>query len=137
MDFFEMCNELFWRMSDEHDLEKDVENYRKLQYYKINFNFINRKDIEKFIVDVRIDNVIYSAIQQVARTIMFGPLRRLDELPLSELYNELSGEEYNIVLKGAYNSLKLLNEMTPEQDKELQIRFASKDETIFMQYRCR
>lgn len=69
--------------------------------------------------------------------IMVGPLRRLDELPLSELYNELSGEEYNIVLKGAYNSLKLLNEMTPEQDKELQIRFASKDETIFMQYRCR
>lgn len=132
-----MCNELFWRMSDEHDLKEDVENYRKLQYYKKNFSFINRKDIEKFIVDVRTDNVIYSAIQQVARMIMVGPLRRLDELPLSELYNELSGEEYNIVLKGAYDSLKLLNEMTPEQDKELQIRFASKDETIFMQYRCR
>lgn len=110
-----MCNELFWRMSDVHDLEKDVENYQKLKYYKINFNYINRKDVEKFIVDVRTDNVIYSAIQQVARTIMLGPLRRLDELPLSELYNELSGEEYNIVLKGAYDSLKLLNEMKPDQ----------------------
>lgn len=115
MNFFEMCNELFWRMSDVHDLEKDVENYQKLKYYKINFNCINRKDVEKFIVDVRTDNVIYSAIQQVARTIMLGPLRRLDELPLSELYNELSGEEYNIVLKGAYDSLKLLNEMKPDQ----------------------
>ena len=137
MDFFEMCLELFQRMSDAHDLKKDVENHQKLQYYKMNFNCINRKDVEKFIVGVRTDNVIYSAIQQVARTIIAGPLRRLDELSLSELYNELSGEEYYIVLKGAYDSLKLLNEMTPEQDKELQNRFANKDETIFMQYKCK
>lgn len=136
MDFFAQCYDLFQRMSDVHDLKKDVENFQKLKYYKMNFNCINRRDIEQFIFDVRCDNVIFSAIRQTGRIIMNGPLRRLDELSLSELYNELSGEEYNIVLKGAYDSVKVLNELSTEQDKELQNRFANEDTTIFVQYKC-
>lgn len=142
MNFFAQCYELFQRisdMSDVHDLKKDVENYRKLQYYKMNFNCTNRKDIEQFIFDVRCDNDILTAIRQAGRIIINinGPLRRLDELPLPELYNELCGEEYNIVLKGAYDSVKVLNELTDEQDRELQNRFANEDTEIFVQYKCR
>ena len=137
MDFFAQCYDLFQRMSDVHDLKKDVEDYQKLKYYKINFNCINRKDIEQFIFDVRCDNVILSAIRQAGRIAICGPLKRLDELSLPELYNELSGEEYNIVLKGAYDSVKVLNELTNEQDKELQNRFANEAATIFVQYKCR
>lgn len=135
MNFFDMCYDLFQRMSDVDDLKKDVENYEKLQFYIANFYNIDRKTVEKFIIDVRTDNIIYSAIQQVARAVVCGPLRRLDELPLTDLYNELLGERYNIVLKGAYDSIKLLNEIMPEQDKALQNRFANEDMTIFMQYR--
>lgn len=124
-------------ISDVHDLKKDINNYQKLQYYIKNFWIINRNIIEEFIVDVRNDNVLFSAIQQVKGTVMYGPLRRLDELSLPELYNELCGEEYNIVLKGAYDSVKVLNELTDEQDKELQNRFANEDTNIFVQYRCR
>lgn len=130
-----MCYDLFQRMSDVDGLKKDVENYEKLQFYIANFYNIDRKTVEKFIIDVRSDNIIYSAIQQAARAVVFGPLRRLDELPLTNLYNELLGERYNIVLKGAYDSIKLLNEIMPEQDKSLQNRFANEDMTIFMQYR--
>ncbi len=137
MNFFNRCNDLFQSMSDVKDLKKDVENYDKLQYYIENFSSINRKIIEKFIVEVRCDNVIYSAIQQITRTFITGSLRRLDELSLQELYNELLGERYNIVLKGAYDGIKILNERTPEQDIELQNKFARKDMTIFMQYKCR
>ncbi|MBD5096868.1 MAG: hypothetical protein HDT40_07695 [Lachnospiraceae bacterium] len=137
MNFFDMCKDLFERMSEIDDLKKDVQIYKKWQYYITNFWLINREDIEKFIVDVRSDNVLYSAICQVKRMVMYGPLKRLDELPLPELYNELSGEEYNIVLKGAYDSVKVLNELTNEQDKELQNKFANEDITIFMQYKCR
>lgn len=35
--------------------------------------------------------------------------RRLEELYPNELYNELCGEIYNVVLKGAYDCIKLLN----------------------------
>ncbi|MCM1122117.1 MAG: hypothetical protein NC416_06005 [Eubacterium sp.] len=137
MNFFERCNELFQRMSDAKDLDKDVENYNRQQYYMTNFYCVDRKIIEEFIKDVRSDNVIFSMIQQVARTVIIGPLKRLDELSLTELYNELIVERYNIVLKGAYDAIKLLNEVTPEQDNELQNKFAREDMTIFVQYKCK
>lgn len=136
MNFLEKCWDLFQKMRDVDDLKKDVENYDKLQYYIANFWLTNRKDIEDFIVDVRTDNLLYSVIQQVTEMVMFGPLRRLDELPLQDLYNELLGEKYNLILKGAYDSIKLLNEIAPKQDIELQNRFAREDMTIFTQYRC-
>lgn len=140
MNFFVQCYDLFQRISsasDVHDLKKDVENYQKLQYYKMNFNFINRKDIEQFIFDVRSDNTILTAIRQVKKTVMYGPLKFLNQLSLSELYNELCGEEYNIVLKGAYDSVKVLNDLTDEEDKELRTRFAKEDTDIFVQYKCK
>ncbi len=139
MDFFTKCLDLFQRISDVsdvHDLEKDVNNYQKLQYYKMNFNRINRKKIEQFIIDVRCDNNIFTAIRQLKRTVMYEPSKFLYQLSLNELFNELCGEEYNIVLKGAYDSVKVLNELTDEQDKELQNKFANEDMDIFEQYKC-
>lgn len=140
MDFIAQCHDLFRRTSDVSDvldLKKDVENYQKLRFYMANFWGMDRKTIEEFIVDVRKHNQLFSAIRQASRIIINGPLRRLDELPLYELYVELCGEERNIVLKGAYDSVKVLNELTDEQDKELQNRFANEDASIFVQYKRR
>lgn len=55
------------------------------------------------------------------------PLRRLEELYLNELYNELCGELYNVVLKAAYDSIRLLNDLTEEKELELSNRLASGD----------
>lgn len=101
-----------------------------------NFYGVDRKEIEKFIVDVRMDNPIYSAIQQMVEVITNNaPLRRLEELYPNELYNELRGELYNVVLKGAYDSVKLLNELTVDEELELSKRFANGDSSIFTQYK--
>ena len=132
MNFFDMCYELFMRTSKYHDLGKDIQNYNKVIYYMNNFYGVERKKIEEFIIDVRMDNPVYSAIQQMANV----PLRRLEELYLNELYIELRGEICNVVLKGAYDSIKLLNELTTEEELQLSKRFASGDSSIFTQYKC-
>ena len=101
-----------------------------------NFYGVDRKEIEKFIVDVRMDNSVYSAIQQIVKVVASNiPLRRLEELYPNELYNELCGEIYNVVLKGAYDSVKLLNELTADEELELSKRFANGDSSIFTQYK--
>lgn len=102
-----------------------------------NFYGVDRKKIEEFIIDVRIDNPVYSAMQQMAKVMVSNvPLRRLEELYLNELYIELRGELYNVVLKGAYDSIKLLNELTTEEGLQLSKRLASGDGSIFTQYKC-
>ena len=58
-----------------------------------------------------------------------------EELYPNELYNELCGEIYNVVLKGAYDSVKLLNELTADEELELSKRFANGDSSIFTQYK--
>ena len=136
MNFFDMCYELFMRTSKYHDLGKDVLNYNKVINYLNNFYGVNRKEIEKFIVDVRMDNPVYSAMQQIVKVVASNiPLRRLEELYPNELYNELCGEIYNLVLKGAYDSVKLLNELTADEELELSKRFANGDSSIFTQYK--
>ncbi len=136
MNFFDMCYELFIQTSKYHELGKDVLNYNKVINYMNNFYGVDRKEIEKFIVDVRMDNPIYSAIQQMVEVITNNaPLRRLEELYPNELYNELRGELYNVVLKGAYDSVKLLNELTVDEELELSKRFANGDSSIFTQYK--
>jgi len=136
MNFFDMCYELFMRTSKYHDLGKDVLNYNKVINYMNNFYGVNRKEIEKFIVDVRMDNPVYSAMQQSVKVVASNiPLRRLEELYPNELYNELCGEIYNVVLKGAYDSVKLLNELTVDEELELSKRFANGDSSIFTQYK--
>lgn len=137
MNFFDMCYELFMRTSKYHDLGKDIQNYNKVIHYMNNFYGEDRKKIEKFIIDVRMDNPVYSAIQQIAKVMSSNvPLRRLEELYPNELYDELCRERYNVVLKGAYDSIKLLNELTTEEELQLSKRFASGDGSIFMQYKC-
>ena len=51
-------------------------------------------------------------------------------------YIELRGEICNVVLKGAYDSIKLLNDLTTEEELQLSKRFASGDSSIFTQYKC-
>ena len=137
MNFFDKCYELFMRTSQYHDLGKDILNYNKVIHYMNNFYCANRKEIENFIIDVRMDNPVYSSIQQMAKAMVSNvPLRRLEELYLNELYIELRGELYNVVLKGAYDSIKLLNELTTEEELQLSKRFASGDGNIFTQYKC-
>lgn len=136
MNFFDMCYELFMRTSKYHDLGKDVLNYNKVINYMNNFYGVDRKEIEKFIVDVRMDNPVYSAMQQIVKVVASNiPLRRLEELYPNELYNELCGEIYNVVLKGAYDCVKLLNKLTVDEELELSKRFANGDSSIFTQYK--
>lgn len=114
MNFYKKCCELFTRMSKYHDLDKDVKNYNKIIYYLNNFQVSDRQEIERFIVEVRSDNLIYSAICQLQKAVN-GPLRKLCELNLNELYLELQGEIKNVVLKGAYESIKLLHNLNDQQ----------------------
>lgn len=135
MNFFDRCNELFERTSQCHDLRKDVDNYDKLMRHLSNFDFTDRKEIEDFIVKVRSDNPVYSAICQLQK-VASGPLRKLCELAPDELYVELRGEIQNVVFKGAYDSLKLLNNLDDKQCDNLVVRIVAQDMTIFTDYKC-
>lgn len=138
MNFFDMCYDLFLRTSKFHDLGKDIEHYNKAINLMNNFNYIDRTEIEHFIIEVRTDNLIYSVMQQLIRTMENNIMpRTLDQLYPGELYNELCGELYNIVLKGAYDSIKVLNEVSSDQNAELARKFATGDVTIFIQYKIK
>ena len=81
------------------------------------------------------ENPVYSAMQQMLKvTVGNTPLRRLEEIYLHELYSELRGELYNIVLKGAYDSIKILNQLTKKQEQDLLKGLAVGDRNIFVQY---
>ena len=135
MNFFDMCYEVFTKTSQSHDLDKDVKNYNKIIYYLNNFQISDRKEIERFIVEVRSDNLVYSAICQLQKAVN-GPLRKLWELNLNELYLELQGEIKNVVLKGAYESIKLLHNLNDQQSAILAQRIAAEDVTLFTEYNC-
>lgn len=141
MNFMDMCYELFQRISKIYDLSKDVQNYNRAIYYSSNFWNIDSETIINFIIEVRQDNIIYTAIQQLLRMhrnfVVSGmPPKTLDQLSPYELYNELQGEICNIIKKGAFDSIKLLNDISPEQDEALAERFVKGDTNIFTQYRC-
>lgn len=136
MNFFDLCYELFMRTSKYYDLGKDVENYNKTIYYLNNFNFINRKEIEKFIIEVRFDNPVYSALCQLLKVLSSAPLRLLQELTPMELYFELKGEITNLVFKGAHDCFVLLNNLCEQESANLAKRIASGDMTIFTDYKC-
>lgn len=142
MNFMDMCYELFQRISKIDDLSKDVQNYNTAIFYSSNFWNIDSETIINFIIEVRKDNIIYTAIQQLLKMytnfVLNGmPPRTLEQLNPYELYNELQGEVYNIIKKGAFDSIKLLNDISSEQDEELAERFVKGDMTIFTQYRCK
>ncbi len=142
MNFMDMCYELFQRISKIDDLSNDVQNYNTAIFYSSNFWNIDSETIISFIIEVRKDNIIYTAIQQLLKMyrnfVLNGmPPRTLDQLNPYELYNELQGEVYNIIKKGAFDSIKLLNDISSEQDEELAERFVKGDMTIFTQYRCK
>ena len=111
-------------------------------YYSSNFWSIDSETIINFIIEVRQDNIIYTAIQQLLRmyknfVINGMPPKTLDQLSPYEFYNELQGEICNIIKKGAFDSIKLLNDdISPEQDEALAQRFVQGDMNIFTQYRC-
>lgn len=140
MNFLDICYDLFTRTSQYHDLGKDVENLNKINYYLTNYYTLNlyltkRKEIEDFIVDVRFDNPVFAAMCQLAKAAS-GPMLKLHELNPDQLYQELQGEIPNIVYKGAYDSIKLLFHLNDEQSKTLATRIASKDMSVFTDYKC-
>ena len=47
------------------------------------------------------------------------PPKTLGQLSSYELFNELQGEICNIIKKGAFDSIKLLNDLSSEQDEAL------------------
>lgn len=141
MNFLDMCYDLFSKTSKYHDLGKDMDNLNKINsylanYYVQNLYVTNRQDIEKFIIGVRLDNPVYSALCQLIKTINSPiPLRPLQELSPNELFIELQGEVKNVILKGAYDSIKLLYKLDEPQSKALAARIAAEDMTIFADYK--
>ena len=136
-----MCYELVQRISKIHDLSKTVDDYNTAIFYLSNFWDTDSEEIINFIINARADNIIHTAIQQllkISRNFVINrmPSRTLYQLSQYELYNELKGEVINIIEKGAFDSLKLLNDISSEQDEELAERFVRGDMTIFTQYRC-
>ncbi len=113
MNFLDMCYQVFIKTSKYHDLGKDIDNFNKLDsyltnYYTQNLYLTNRQDIENFIVEVRLDNSVYSAMCQLIKNAN-SPihLRPLQELTSNELFIELQGKVKNVIMKGAYDSIKL------------------------------
>ena len=142
MNFMDMCYELFQRISKTYDLNKDVQNYNRAIFYLGNFWDIDSETIINFIIEIRKGNIIYTAIQQLLRMYRNFVLngmspKTLDQLNPYELYNELQGEICNIIKKGAFDSIKLLNDISSEQDEALAERFVKGDMKIFTQYRCK
>ena len=133
MNFIDRCFELFEKTSKTHDLSKDVENYNKALYYKDNFALISRKEVEQFIVSVRMDNPIAAISEAVAKALR-GNLDVISNIPPENLYQELQGEIANLVLKGALDSLKLLNSLNDEQAQRLAERLYNGDLAIFNEY---
>ena len=142
MNFMDMCYTLFQRTSKVYDLNKDVQNYNRAIFYSSNFWDIDSETIINFIIEVRENNIIYIAIQQLLRMYRNFVLngispKTLNQLSPYELYNELQGEICNIIKKGAFDSIKLLNDISSEQDEALAERFVKGDMKIFTQYRCK
>ena len=142
MNFMDMCYTLFQRTSKVYDLNKDVQNYKRAIFYSSNFWDIDSETIINFIIEVRENNIIYIAIQQLLRMYRNFVLngispKTLNQLSPYELYNELQGEICNIIKKGAFDSIKLLNDISSEQDEALAERFVKGDMKIFTQYRCK
>ena len=142
MNFVDMCYELVQRISKIHDLSKTVDDYNTAIFYLSNFWDTDSEEIINFIINARADNIIHTAIQQllkISRNFVINrmPSRTLYQLSQYELYNELKGEVINIIEKGAFDSLKLLNDISSELDEELAERFVRGDLTIFTQYRCK
>ena len=134
MTFIEKCFEIFERVAKSHDLSKDVENYNKALNYRDNFYSVPRYEIENFIISVRIDNPIVAVIETVVKA-MNSKIDALWNLSLENLYNELQGEISNLIMKGAYDSIKLLNNLDKEQSDGLAKRMVEGDFTIFDEYR--
>lgn len=136
MNFFDLCYDLFMRTSKYYDLGKDIQNYNKAINYLSKFYSIARKDIEQFIVEVRKDNPIIVAKQLLLKSaISGGTLKLLSQLQPNELFNELCGELYNIILKGTYDSMEVMNQLDEEEKMELARRLVMGDETVFIQYK--
>lgn len=140
MNFFDLCYELFMRTSKYHDLGKDIENLNKYNfyitnYYSSNLYYTNRKEIEDFIQDVRIDNPIFALICQ-AQKAATGSIRKLWHLNPDELFIELQGELNNIVFKGAYDSIKLEYNLNEQQSANLVKRIVAGDMSIFTEFKC-
>lgn len=134
MNFLEECYKLFERTSKTHDLSKDIKNYNKALFYLNNFYSVRRDEIEKFIVSVRLDNQIAAIIELFAK-VQCGPISTLSQVPIDNLYAELQGEIPNLIMKGALDSIKLLNDLNDEQTNQLATRFYKGDLTIFDEYK--
>lgn len=141
MDFVSLCYDLFIKtyqnstLEKAHDLCKDFENYNKANEYMQFFSIIDRRIIIDFIIDVRTDNLIYTAITQISRYANNSQtIKTLYDLNSVELYNELRVEHQRIILKGALDSFNLLYKLSKEQSKELANRIANNDMSIFKQY---
>ena len=134
MTFIEKCFEIFEGAAKSHDLSKDVENYNKALNYRNNFYSVPPYEIENFIISVRIDNPIVAVIETAVKA-MNSKINALWNLSLNDLYNELQGEISNLIMKGAYDSIKLLNNLDKEQSDGLAKRMVECDFTIFDEYR--
>ena len=133
MTFIEKCFEIFERVAKSHDLSKDVENYYKALNYRDKFYSVPRYEIENFIIYVRIDNPIVAVIETAVKALN-SKIDVLWNLSLDDLYNELQGEISNLIMKGAYDSIKLLNDLDKEQSDSLAKRMVNGDFTIFNDY---
>ena len=134
MNFLEECYKLLEKTSKTHDLSKDIKNYNKALFYLNNFYNVQRDKIEKFIVSVRLDNQIAAIIELCAKA-QRGPISPLSQISIENLYAELQGEIPNLIMKGALDSIKLLNNLNDEQTKQLALRFYKCDLTIFYEYK--
>ena len=139
MNFIDICLQVFLnsykKYESSKDLSKDLQNFDKALYYLRNFYNIDRKEIEKFIVDVRKDNPIYTLKQQLLRLTSGVHVTTIDNIDLSSLYNELAVEWANILYKGVHDSIKLFNDLKENESEKIYRRLIDNDMTIFYDYK--
>ncbi len=136
MNFIDTCYEILLKNSKYHDIDKDLENYNEVVSYLRNFDSTDRKEIEEFIVEVRLHNPIVIQLDHLNRVLTnLQNARPLPNISLVELYEELKGEAVHIILKGAYDSIKLFNVLDEKKSIDLINRILNNDNNIFAEYK--
>ena len=134
MNFFEKCKCLMDKTKEFKDLKDDFKNLQKWEYYVQNYSFAQRNEIINFILDVRINNIVFAVGQQIrklANSQHFVQPRSLHDLDFYELFTELQAEYFNILSKGAYDCINSLKNIQQE-NTDLAKRIATLDDSIFL-----
>ena len=134
MSFFGECYSVFERASKTHDLSKDWKDYNDAFFYLINFDIVRLEVIKDFLLKIRLNNPI-AATFRLSEGVQRRLLNGLARFSPDKLYKELQSEIPNLIIKGAFDSIRILNNLDEYQTALLATRMRNRDFTIFDEFK--